>query len=273
MRSLFSQPRTLLGWLLLAGLVAALVGISCRAEHRPAPPQRPVPPPATTVADLVTEIRLIGTINRLDLTGQQIDQLIPTVIRLVNLASAYEQRKQAVREQMRSLLVEKRGVLVEGGTPSGQLERNLAQLEAKLSSISEELASAQGGELAQIQSILTEAQMGILTGADEAHRQVEELLAWLREMPASDYEDEATAYAEALASPERGLDAQTLRKHFDMARDLAAEEYQSSQAQLIQRIAPLYGATPEAGQRALVGFFGSPGMVKILQDKAKAIAG
>ena len=277
MPSPLAQSRTLFIWLLPLGLaLVALTDISCRPPpERIGPTVTSGPQPTSIpggVYDLKADIRLLHILNRLALTRQQLDRLIPVASRLQELQSRYDQREATVAEQMRPLLSEKRDLLIKGRAAPAQLERDLSDLEAKRAAIGEELVAAQEDHLADIRSILTESQLGVLTGAAEARRQAAELLTWFREMPESEYEDEAEATAEAFAQPELGLDPGAIKTHFNTARYLPAEQYQAVADDLIDQIAPLYGATPEAANRAILGTFADPRMRTILQDKAEAVS-
>ncbi len=282
MLSPLAQSRRLVGRLVPLGLaLVAVVGISCRSQLKCVPPTTAAPPEGAprvlapahgAVHDLMADIRLLEILNRLALTHQQLDRLIPLASRLQDLQARYDQRNAAVAEPMHPLLVEKRNLLIEGKSSPPQLERDIGTLEGKLAAIDEELAAAQESHLAEINSLLTESQLGVLTGAAEARRQAAELLTWFREMPESEYEDEAEATAEAFAQPELGLGPGTLNTCFNTARYLSAEQYQTVADDLIDQIAPLYGATPEAANRAILGTFANSRMLTILQDKAEAVS-
>lgn len=273
MPSLFRRGSGALRWLLLFGLVATLllVGTCCRPGGEGLSSGSPTS--FDELDDLQADIRLLDMINSLDLTTKQIDRLIPVVIRLQNLQTDYEQRKQAVTRQILPLLEQRRDALIKGTTPPRRLEQDLSRFEAKLSAVNDELWLAQEKYTTEVCKILQPAQVGVITGTEEARRRAEDLLAWFREMPAADYADESVATSEALDSPEIELDAKMLQQTFDIARSLTSAQYEVKKAELVDRIAPLYGATAEAEQRALLGVFGHWRVVEVLRDKNQAMSG
>jgi len=202
----------------------------------------------------------------------QITDLIPVVNQLHSLKVQYEQRKNAVVDQMAPLLANKREMLISGQPVSAAVDQQLDELETKVEKIEAELAGKQEAYVQKVREILTPEQIDRLAGGSNAYAHACELLTWLREMPSSSYADEAPVHAELLAAPELGLDAEVLREIFDTARNLSADEFASAQERLAERVAPLYSAADEAGTRAIVETFSNGRMAAILGEKAEAMA-
>jgi hypothetical protein len=120
---------------------------------------------------------------------------------------------------------------------------------------------------ALIKPLLSAPQVAIATGADEAKLQALDLLDWLRDLGANEYEEEAGATAAGLADPPVGLNADLLLQIFSTARKLPAPDYQESRDELAQRLAPLYGLAPEQANERLAAIFAHPRAGLLLGEK------
>ncbi len=263
--------RVLHGSLILCLLVATTAMLtSCRPQY--SSDRRLAGTGVSRVDDLKADVRLLNRLNSIGLSLAQIQDLIPVVNQLCSLKVQYEQRKNGVVGQMVPLLVNKREKLISEQPTSAAVDQQLDRLETKVEAIEAELAGKQEAYVQKIREILTPDQISRLAGGSNAHAQARELLTWLRELPSSSYADEAPVYAELLAAPELDLDAEVLRRIFDTARNLPADEYASAQARLGERIAPLYSAADEAENYAMVETFSDARVAVILREKAVAMA-
>jgi len=263
--------RTLRSPLILCLLVVTTAILtSCRPQY--SSDRRPANASASQVGNFRADVRLLYQLNDLSLSLAQIKDLIPVVKQLCSLKVQYDQRKKAAVTQMVPLLANKREMLIGGQPGSVAVDQRLEELETKVQKIEAELAAKQEAYVQKIRGVLTPEQIDKLAGGSNAYAHAGELLTWLREMPSSDYAEEASVHAEMLAAPELGLNADVLQGVFDTARNLSADEYTSAQKRLIEQIAPLYGATDEAEARAIMDTFGNQRMATILREKAEAMA-
>lgn len=255
---------------LVVGALLTTTSISCR--------QGPAPTPLTTgdenlaVDDLRADIELLQTVNRLELTAEQIDNLLQIIGRLEGINRTYD-RRQTVdhRDTLEALLAHKREILIKDQPVNEELQAKLEHRQQMVQDLERERAEALQEVIPDLRAVLTDAQMQIVAGVDQAKVQAEEMLAWLRELPEVDYGEEAPANAEALASADVGVDTNVLLDVFHTARDMSAEEYRQAKHELVARIAPIYGATPAAADRLILRLFTNPRTKVILQEKASFI--
>ena len=227
---------------------------------------------ASAVANLREDVKLLETINSLQLSPSQVEVLLPLAAHLRSIAAQYDQRKQTVVGQMGPVLLEKRQALVRGQSAVVSVDRELSKLETKIAEVKAELHTEQEPYVRELRRALSRQQIYTLVGQQGGETKAQELLEWLREMPASDYADEAITCAEVMASPQLDLDAGTLQRIFQTARSLSAEEYGSAQLRLTGQIAPLFGATEQAESKAIRATFAHRRMTSLLREKAAVVS-
>ena len=251
-------------------LVVVLLGLAGVSSCQRSSPPAPRPPLASQVAvdDLVTDIELLDTINRLQLTKDQLDSLLDLVDRIEELTARYDQRIQGLDSQYQPRLARQRDLLIKDQPPSPQLAEELQQWQQQRQQVSSERAEALHQLIPELRAVLTDSQVQIVSGADEARLQARDMLQWLREMPAAEFQEEARANAEALAAPEIDLNSSALLDIFTTARNMSAEQYRTAQPNLVDRLSPIYGDTAAATDRLLLRLFANGRVRTILAEKA-----
>lgn len=220
------------------------------------------------LSELSQDIDLLNTVNRLDLQAAQIQPLLGLVKTVQDEKAQLEPQRQAALAQLIPLLREKRSLLLQDTELPAALDAKIQDAQAKVDDAEQAMSAANTKHVPDMKKVLTDAQVSILTGADEARAQAEELLQWTRELPAADYTDEARANAAELADPDLKLSATDIMKIFDQARKMSAADYAKSRQSLVNKLAPLYMPMPEAADEAMIQFFSGPRLSVILQEKS-----
>lgn len=219
------------------------------------------------------DIQLLYTLNRLDLQGAQITQLLGIMEQMSAEALKLEDKRQAALAQLIPLLREKRSLLLQDQTPTDELEGKIRDAQDRLDDLSNGMVEARGKFADTLRKVLSPAQVAIVTGADEANAQAEELLDWIRELPDAEYADEAKANANELADPDDGLPADAILKLFNEARKLSAADYAKSKAGIVAKLAKLYMPMPEAANDALITWFGNPRLRDVMKERLEKLGG
>ncbi|MGD9495169.1 MAG: hypothetical protein AB7Y46_02545 [Armatimonadota bacterium] len=222
---------------------------------------------------LAAEIQLIQDLNTLQLSREQIEQLIPAVEALRQAALGAEQQRVAVLRQLRPLMQRKRDLLLADAQPPEDLEAEIAALEGQLSELGQQTDEALLGHAATFREILSDPQVSIVTGEEEARRQVVELLEWVREMDDEAFEREAPPYAEELADPDVGLGEEEILDLFTLARAMDADQYTRSAPEIQGKLIELFRPTHETADRIIVSVFLHEAMPGVLQAKLALVTG
>ncbi|MGE5532462.1 MAG: hypothetical protein ACM3VW_10135 [Bacteroidota bacterium] len=262
--------------LLLCAVVVALLLSTCLVAFcQPAAGSAATGAPTMSEADqaaaeLSEDIDLLYTLNRLDLKPAQVQPLLALVEQVQQEKMKLEPQRQAALAQLVLVLRDKRALLIADKDVPADLDRKVQEARAKADGVEEEISSANAKFIPELRKVLTPDQMSIITGGDEARSQAEELLQWIRELPAADYTDEAKANAEELAEPDLNLPASAIMKIFDQAKKAAsAADYAKIKSSLIDKLVPLYMPMPEAADDALLQFFSSRRLPVILKERAQ----
>lgn len=231
------------------------------------PAARPATEADVALDELSQDIDLLNTINRLDLQPAQIQPLLALTGKVHDEKAKLEPQRQAALAELIPLLREKRTLLLADKEVSADLDGKIQTAQTKVDDAEQAMNTANVKYVPDMKKVLTEAQVSIITGADEARSQAEELLQWIRDLPEADYADEAKSNAAELSEPELNLRSADIMKIFDEARKISAAEYNKNRQGLVNKLAPLYMPMPEAADDAMVQFFASPRLAIILQDK------
>lgn len=228
---------------------------------------------STTEADIVLDqlfqdMDLLYTLNRLDLKPAQVQPLLDLATKVQEDRGKAEPARQTAVMALVPLLREKRALLLQDKEVPEALEKQIQDAQARVDVANETIDQAPAKYVADIKKVLTPAQVAIVTGADEAKAQAEELLEWIRGLSNGDYAEEARSNAEELADPELGLKADAIMKIFDEARKLSTANYAKNKDALVAKLSPLYMPMPEAADDAMIQFFASPRLPVILQERA-----
>ncbi len=255
------------GMAMLSGIILSIA--PCRAYAQLSPELRQI---ATELDALAAEIQLIDDLNTLQLQPDQIERLIPAVDELRATAIGFEQQRVALLRQLRPLLERKRDLLLADEPPSTELREQISAMEAQLNELDRQADEAFLAHAVTFREILTDPQVAIITGEEDARRQVVELLEWIREMDDETFEREAPPYAGELADPELGLGEEEILDLFTLARAMDAEQYSRSSSELIGRLIELFRPRHDTADRIIVTLFLHPAMPKVLQEKLKVLS-
>lgn len=249
-------------------LAIALVGSCQPAGDEGRPATHPTTEADVALDELSQDVDLLFTLNRLDLTTAQVTPLLDLIGKVQAEKNKLEPQRQAALAALIPLLREKRALLLQDKEVSDDLDNKIQAAQAKVEDAAGALDEANAKYIPDLKKVLTAAQVSIITGADEANSQAEELLDWIRELPAADYTDEARSNAEQLQDPDQNLPAAAILKIFDEARKLSEADYAKKKSALTAKLAPLYMPMPEAADESILQFFSSPRLGVILKEKA-----
>ncbi|MEN6304487.1 MAG: hypothetical protein ABFD96_17265 [Armatimonadia bacterium] len=216
---------------------------------------------------LVQDIDLLYTVNRLDLQKNQHQPLSDLVARVQAEKDKLQPARQAALAELIPALREKRALLVQDKPVPADLEERIRASQAKLDEGDEAVTQTSAKFVPDLKKLLSPEQVAIITGADEAHAQAEELLQWVREMDAGTFAEEGKANAAELADPELKLPADAIMKIFNDARKLSEADYDKQRETFITKLSPLYMPMQEAADSALLEFFAAPRLGAILKEK------
>jgi len=258
------KATTLVAISLALVLATALLATAARCQQAPAAPQ--------TEADAILEglnqdIQLLYTLNRLDLQAAQLTQLLAIMDKMSGEATKLEDQRQAALAKLIPLVREKRSLLLQDNTPGDDLEGKIRDAQDKLDDLSSGIAEARGKYAEDLKKVLSAPQVAIVTGADEANSQAEELLDWIRELPDAEYADEAKSNANELADPDAGLAADAILKLFNEARKMSAADYAKNKGAVVAKLAKLYMPLPEAANDALITWFANPRLRDVMKER------
>jgi len=228
-------------------LVPLLLVGSCQAQ-----PPDSKSEATQVVNDIREEINLLAMLNRLSLSPEQAKKLVLLAGKAQDATAKAGAAREAAAARLVPLLEQQFDYMLKDQQVPTALSDNIAAAEAEIQEISDQVAEVPLSFAAEARSILTQPQILIATGGDEARQAAEEMLMWVRELTAEDFHGEARANAEALADPELGLDADTVFGVFEKARALPPDQYAAQVQGLTDKLAPLY-RSGTAGEDALIG--------------------
>jgi hypothetical protein len=222
---------------------------------------------ASELDALDAEIALIRDLNRLQLTKQQVEQLIPAVEALRATAIGVEQERAVALARLRPLLKQKREVLLRDEQPEEAVQDQIARVENRLAELDARYDEKTMQHAEAFRGILTEPQIAIITGEEQARRQVVELLEWVRGLDDEDFEREVPPYAEELADPDVGLGEDELLDLLTLARAMDDEQYERGGEEIRGRLTELFRPDHETADRIITSVFLYAVMPKVLEDK------
>lgn len=253
---------------LSATLVAVCLTPGC-ARAQLSPELREV---AAELDALDAEIALIQDLNTLQLSREQVQALITAVDALRATAMQIEQRRVAVLYELRPPLQQMRDVLLRDQQPSDELQQQISRLQNQLGEIDLQFDEATMQHASAFREILTDPQIAIVTGEEDARRQVVELLEWVREIDEAAFEREVPPYAEELADPEIGLSEEEILDLLSLARAMDAEQYQRNEPEIRGRLTELFRPTHEMADRIIAHVFLHEAMHRVLRSKLELMA-
>jgi hypothetical protein len=224
------------------------------------------------VAELNQDIETLGSLNRLDLQPKQVQSLLTVLERLRADVAKDDAQRQAALSALVPLLREKRTALLQDKPISDDLDKRIRDAQVKVDALDDQQQQTLGKYGAEFRGILSAAQIDILTGADQARSQAEELLTWIRGMGEAEFTEEGKANATELADYEIGLPANVIMKLFTDVRKLSEAEWTKNRAPYVAKLAPLYMPMKEAADDTVVQFFAAPHMLELLKQRPAAPA-
>ncbi len=220
---------------------------------------------------LAAEVQLIADMNTLQLERAQIEALIPAVEALRATAAGFEQQRVVVLGELRPLLERKRDLLLADARPPDDLTDQISAIEDRLMELDKAMDDGLIAHARAFREILTDAQVSLVTGEEEARRQVVDLIEWVREMDDETFAREAAPYAEELADPEVGLGEAEILDLLTLARAMDAEQYARSGPEIRGRLIELFRPSHETADRVIVSVFLHEAMPAVLQGKLDAM--
>ena len=113
--------------------------------------------------------------------------------------------------------------------------------------------------------------MAIITGEEQARRQVLDLVEWVRELDDEAFEREVPPYADELAQPDLDLDSETILELLSVARAMDAQQYQRGGEEIRGRLIELFRPSFESADRIIVQVFLHDAMPRVLADKLRFV--
>lgn len=259
------RPITLCGSFVLLLLSLTMMG-ACQPAATPGGNQ-PTTEAEQAANDLAQDISLLYTLNRLDLQPAQLDPLNAVAKQAQDAHAKALPARQAALAQLVPLLREKRALLLKDEDVPEDLDKQLRAAQSKVDVADEAIAGSAVSVVPELRKVLTADQVAIITGADEARSQAEDLLDWIRQLPPGTYAEEGKSNADQLADPTVKLTSADIMKIFDDARKLAAADYATKKGALVDKLAPLYSPTDEAANQALAEFVAATRLSVLLQER------
>jgi|LSQX01.2.fsa_nt_gb hypothetical protein len=237
-------------------LASLMLMTSCRAQApavvSPACGQSASQTVLSPVQAMQQDVSMLALVNRLSLSPLQARQLLSIASRASEAISALDGPRSQSADSLMALLQRQFDIMLRDEQPSAALMEQIAQAELELQRIDERAQEALVPFAAEARKVLSEAQVLIISGEDEARQAAEEMLMWIRELSAEDFAVEGPSNADALAVADIDLDTDTVVAIFRTARTLSAEEYAAKMDELSAKLAPLY--RPDAvGEDVIIG--------------------
>ncbi len=226
---------------------------------------------ASRLDALAEEMEIIEQVNALQLTADQIRALQAQIAAMSAATTPILATRIEALQQLEPLLKQKRQALIADQQPAEDLLDHIEQIEAQLSELDVAMDETIVSFAPRLRALLTEPQLAIVSGVEDARRQVVMLLEVIRDMDAERFNREAPGYARELERLDAGINAQTIMNLFTTARNLAPEEYQAQQAEIVRGLLPIYAPKAEAADSMTAHFFARPALARVLQDKLKVM--
>ena len=220
---------------------------------------------------LDAEIALINDMNTLQLSREQIGSLTPLVEELRATAVAGEQERVALLNQLLPLLTQKRDLALRDEQASEEIEGQIAEINNRLIEMDTRLSETLLPFATRLREVLNDPQIAIITGEEDARRQVLDLVDWVRGLDDAAFEQEVPPLAVELADPELGLAEDEVIDLLSLARAMSEEQYQRAGEEIRGRLIELYRPTHEAADRILVQVFLHEAMPRVLAGKLAAM--
>jgi hypothetical protein len=206
------------------------------------------------------------------LSQNQAAQLIALAGSAQEARAAHAPARHALLQKLMPLLEQQMSHMIHDQQVPGEIGEQIAAVEADLQTLDDTISADPLKYAADARQLLTEPQLQILTGGDEALRAAEEMLTWVRTLSDEDFTGEARTNADALADPEIGLPADMLYAIFTQARALPADEYAEKIGPLAARLAPLYAPGEETEDVLIAELLVNPRFVPLMQRRLQYLS-
>lgn len=227
----------------------------------------------SVVERLDADIALLNKLNRLSLSKKQAETLISIARTIQQGREAHQEKMDPLRVQLIPLLKEKIGYMMRDERIPDDLVVQIDNVRARLSALEDNSLAESLQNVNQARGVLSEPQLMIVTGGDQARQAAREMLMWIRELSAEDFHSEAMLNAEQLADPELDLDVNTVYDVFKTARDLTTEQYHARAPQLAAQLAPLFRTGTTDEDMILLELLTNERFIPVLQRRSEHLAG
>ncbi len=227
---------------------------------------------AAKLDGLADEMQLIEELNALQLSAQEIAAVLEIVEDVQAATAPIIAARVAILEQLEPLLRSKRAALIADTQPTADLLARIAAIDDQLADLDARMDEVIVASAPRYRDVLTDDQVALVSGVEDARRQVVMLIEVMRDMPAEKFNREAPGWARELEQLEAGLSAQRILDLFIAARNLSAEEYQKQGGEIVKGLMAIYAPRPEVADAMLAHFFADSRMPAILKDKQAAAA-
>lgn len=227
---------------------------------------------AAKLDGLADEMNLIEELNPLQLSAQEITAVLEIVEDVQATTAPIIADRVAILKQLEPLLRSKRAALIADTQPTAELLARITALDDQLGDLDARMDEAIMASAPRYRDVLTDDQIALVSGVEDARRQVVILIDVMRDMDNAKFNREAPGWAKKLEQIETGLSAQRILDLFIAARNLSAEEYQQQGGEIVKGLMAIYAPRPEAADSMLAHFFADSRMPAILKDKQAAAA-
>ena len=227
---------------------------------------------AAKLDGLADEMQLIEELNALQLSAPELAAVLEIVEDVQAATAPIIAARVAILKQLEPLLRAKRDALIADTQPAADLLAQILALEDQLGDLDARMDEAIVASAPRYRDVLTDDQVALVSGVEDARRQVFMLIEAMRDMPADKFNREAPGWARELEQLEAGLSAQRILDLFIAARNLSAEEYQQQGGEIVKGLMAIYAPRPEIADAMLAHFFADTRMPTILKDKQAAAA-
>ncbi len=228
-------------------------------------------PESPDLVGLEDDIRLLAMLNRLQLTPEQIHQLLPVSEALQGQRTTAQAEVEVLQADLRTALLQKRQLLLGDRPVPEQLNQRIQRAQVLVEAAREQAAGRLGQAAKAVRALLSPEQLAIVTGRYEGSLQAQELLDWLRGLSDTEFADEAAANAEGLENPDLGFTSDALEAMFVEVRKLSAAQYEAQRATYAAKLAPLYGVTEDEENQRIAGAFSHAHMPGLLREKLQVL--
>ncbi len=220
---------------------------------------------------LVDEMQLVEEVNGLQLSAAEVAGLIEIVDDVQAAVAPIITSRVQVLVKLEPLMRQRRAALIADQQPTDELMGQIDALEGELNDLDVTNDETVVASAPRYRDVLTDAQVSLVTGEEDARRQVVMLVEVMRDMPAEKFNREAPGYAARLENLDADLSARQILDLFAAARNLSPEEYQQQGHEITAGLLAIYAPPPEMAASMMAHFFAHPRMLDILKEKLTAM--